>query len=62
LHKYLLKLVPGPDFKKDSMKYIESKVVEVLGANTVVEYEIVDNIPRTSAGKFRDFVDERKVR
>ncbi|MHB8156634.1 MAG: phenylacetate--CoA ligase family protein [Desulfocucumaceae bacterium] len=57
--KYLFRLVPGIGFRKDNMDFIITKVTEILGKNTMVEFEIVNDIPRTAAGKFRDFVDER---
>jgi phenylacetate-CoA ligase len=58
-YHYLFRLVPGLKYREDNMNFIKNKVVYLLGKNTHVEFQLVKEIPRTSAGKFRDFIDER---
>jgi len=60
-YKYQFRLVPGPQFGPENLKYIKRVLSEKLGPGTIIECLMVDSIPLSQSGKFKDFLDERKT-
>ena len=58
--EYVFNLVPGPGFRLEKLEFVKKVLAKKLGSEVNVICRVVTSIPRTAAGKFRDFVDQRK--
>jgi phenylacetate-CoA ligase len=53
LHRFLFRIVRGPDFGEDSLRRISELVGERFGSEVSFECEYVDAIPQEASGKYR---------
>lgn len=53
LHNVVLRLVPRPDFRPEELISVRKSLQNILGDQVKIRIETVDNISRTSSGKFR---------
>jgi phenylacetate-CoA ligase len=58
LASFRVRFVPTHDFRDEQLRQIESGLRQRLGESAVIEFERMDRIPRTSAGKFRAVISE----
>lgn len=52
-NEIVLKLVKGNDYSDETLKYLSAKMPDFFGNNLRVIYEFVEEIPKTSSGKYR---------
>jgi phenylacetate-CoA ligase len=60
----VFRIVRGPDWRNEFTRRLELKIKDNLGERFKVDFEFVDDIPRTPAGKFRFIwsrIEERLV-
>jgi len=55
-----VKVVPTDSFNSEDVQEIIQRVQQRLGASVQVEVELVDEIPRTKAGKFKAVISNLK--
>jgi len=55
---FVVKIVPLLSFNKESEEFIRKRLVEEIGPEINIEFEIVDEILRDKSGKFRIFKNE----
>ena len=58
--KIILRIVPGSKFQKHEAEVIALELKKRLGSRTHIEIDIVSEIPRTAAGKFRSVISKVK--
>lgn len=56
IDRFLIQIVPSPDFDRSSEKRIVSNFKQVLGHDSQFEFEYLDAIPREKSGKLRYFI------
>ena len=61
LNRFHLKLVVNKHFKQDYLKILKKDILEVLGNDVKLEFEIVEDIPLTSSGKRRFFIRDKRI-
>jgi|MTBAKSStandDraft_2_1061841.scaffolds.fasta_scaffold01518_20 phenylacetate-CoA ligase len=58
LDRVTLKIVPGQDYDQNEADIIVHELKKRLGTQAAISVELVESIPRTSAGKFRAVVSK----
>jgi len=53
LERVVIKIVKSKDIEKDNLLEIEEKIKIAMGENCKVEFEFVDDIPKTKTGKYQ---------
>jgi phenylacetate-CoA ligase len=53
VHRFVFRIVRGPDFGEDSLRRIGELVAERFGPNVSFDCEYVDAIPQDASGKYR---------
>lgn len=48
-----LKLVKANNYSDDTLKFLSAKLPEFFGKNVNIKFQFVDDIPKTSSGKYR---------
>lgn len=51
ISKYILRVVPNKEFKMEDVPAIRNVILNEVGIDSIVEIEVVDNIPLTNSGK-----------
>ncbi len=57
-NNFTVKIVPLLNFNKESKEFIKKRLIEEIGEEINVEFEIVEEIQRDKSGKFRIFINE----
>lgn len=58
LDRIVIRVVPAPDFAPESMQAVVEAARRYLGPTMQIEWELVERLPRTRAGKLRHVVRE----
>lgn len=58
LDRVVIRVVPTPNFDPTSMEDVIAAARSVLGSDMIIEWELVESIPRTSRYKFKHVVRE----
>lgn len=56
--EFVLRIVPGDGYTDEQVELVTKKLRDRVGENISVTVELLDEIPKTSAGKFRAVVSE----
>ncbi len=57
-NNFMVKIVPLANFNDKSKEFIKNRLIEEIGENIEIEFDIVDQIKRDKSGKFRIFINE----
>lgn len=57
-NNFTVKIVPIPNFNNKSKEFIKHRLIEEIGNEINVEFELVEKIERDKSGKFRIFIRE----
>ena len=58
LDRFLVKVVPGPEFARTSLDFFEERMRQRLGDQIIVEFQLVEEIPQPAEGKIQYFKSE----
>lgn len=58
IDRIIFKIVPGKEFKKNSISYLKKEIEKHCGKDFKVDFQIVDRIPLTKSGKHRFIISK----